>query len=198
LLAGWITRSSPRLHLWDINRKRLIRSFHEPFRGTPYLEHTVTLGWNEVDLKGDTIAAIYGASDTVYYFDRAGESLGQVQIPFADFRSPTPITEAARLDEAAGKAWLASFDAVSDVFWLDDRLAIRYHTDAEDGIRWHLHMMTPDGRLVFDVRDIPQLLGSDATSNRLYFVSPGSLTPNEWSTAQIRSPTIQDWSLPNR
>ena len=192
LLVGWIERSSPRLHLWDIDRQRLVRSFHEPFRGTPHIELTVTLGWNKAALKGDTIAAIYGASDTVYYFDRAGEPLGSVQIPFAGFRSPTPVTEAARMDEAAQKAWLASFDAVSDVFWLHDGLAILYQTNAEDGFKWHLHMMTADGKRLCDVRDVPKLLASDATGDWLYFVSPGSLTPNELSIARIRTPAEQD------
>lgn len=188
LMVGWIEPTAPRLHLFDIDRQRLVRSFHEPFRGTPHVELTAIMGWNEVAVRGDTVAAIYGPSDTVYYYDRGGDPLGSVPIPFVNYRRPTAAPEEARTSEAAQKRWLASIDAVSDIFWLRDGLAIRYQTAAADGVAWHFLVMTPDGQRLVDERDFAQLLTTDPNRNRLYFVSPESLTPNAWHVATLRLP----------
>ena len=186
LLAGLTEHESARLHLWDLRGNRIMRSFHDPWQGSPHVEVAGLVGWTKAAVRRDTIAAIFAPSDTVYYFSSGGKRLGVIPIPFRQFRRPTGAPTAARTNERAQKEWLASFDLVSDIFWLREGLLIRYQTLVSDGVRWHLLLMTPDGRRLFEVRDVPQLLATDSNGDRLYFVSPGSITPNRWSAARVR------------
>jgi hypothetical protein len=178
-----------RLHLWSLARDTLVRSFFTPaVRGRARTLAANTAGFVSTAVRGDTIAATFSLSDTVYLFDRRGRALGKVPVPFRGFR---------RLDEDAplpgrnggvvqAREWVGTFSLVSDLFWLADGTFVVQYQDREGPEpRWRLLRMTRDGRRLFESRDTPRLLAADPASGSLYFVTPGSETPNRWSRARF-------------
>lgn len=188
LLAGSTTPDSPRIHALHLGRDSVVRSFFEPWGGTPHTTVAVMAGWTSMALRHDTVAAIFAPSDTVYlFYATTGEPVAQLPIPSDLFRRPTALPEGARRDARARTAWMSTFDLVASVWWAPpDRLIVPYQTFIDGEPRWRLLGMSRGGRLLFDVAEAPRLLAVGAREDKLYFVSEGSMTPDHWSVAVLR------------
>ncbi|HEU0014137.1 MAG TPA: hypothetical protein VFQ45_10660 [Longimicrobium sp.] len=182
----------PRLHLWNLRRNRVAHSFFAPSRGTPNETAAHMAGWVKAALRGDTIAAVFSLADTVHFFTLDGLRLGAEPIPFRHFRpvAPKMPSGAAVASPVERARWLASFDLVNNVSWLPDgRLVFTYQSMvAEQGLtrRWHLLGMRRGGPALFELRDVPRLMAVDDVRGALYFMTPGSETPNQWTVATLR------------
>ena len=51
--------------------------------------------------------------------------------------------------------------------------------------RHHLVGMSRGGRLLFEIRDMPDLLGVDPRTDSLYFVHPEAEAPNRWLVTHL-------------
>jgi hypothetical protein len=180
----------PRLHLWNLASGKLVRSFFVPrVEGPAHRLAANTAGIVSMDVRGDTVAAAFAISDTVYFFDLNGRALRKVPIPFRHFR---PVSERRRLpgrDEGvvAARAWVGTFSFISRVVWLrDGTLLVEYQDRIGTEPHWRLLHMTARGAPLFEVVDTPRLLQADPATGRLYFQKPGSLTPNVWTEATLR------------
>jgi hypothetical protein len=181
--------AAPRLHLWNLRRDRITASFFAPFSHSPNRGAATTAGWTEAAVRGDTIAAIFATSDTVYFFTTSGRSLGRVPLPSRAFRRVT--SQGPKNGQDIG--WLESFDLVATVHWLSDgTLLVPYESlDAGKGLmrverKWHLLKMTRSGELVFELLDAPRLLQVDPRRDALYLVDPAAEAPNQWLVARLR------------
>jgi hypothetical protein len=179
-----------RLHLWSLAHDTVVRSFFAPpIAGRAHALAASVGGFVGADLHGDTIAAAFALSDTVYLFALDGRKLGQLAIPFRHFRR---LEEGNRLpDHNSGVVqvheWLGSYSMVSDVYWLrDGGFLVQYQDRVGSVPHWRLLRMRRDGTRVFDVVGTPNLLAVDPADDALYFVKPGSLTPDVWSRATLR------------
>ena len=135
--------------------------------------------------RGDTLAAVFALTDTVYLFDVRGRLLERVPIPFLGFRRPSePMPKLASLDEY--RKWASGFSAISQVFWLADGSFLVLYFDT-DGVapRWRLHHMSRGGRRRFEILDSPQLLAASPAGGSLYFVAPGAETPASWTVGSL-------------
>ena len=176
---------SPLLHIFDLQAGKVERSFFTypvEERMRPVVK---TMGWADASLRGETILAAFGTSDTVFTFDRAGTVTGRVRIPFSDYRPLTYPPEKVNTDPRERTRWLETLVRITDVVPLDDGTLL-VQTGGQRGAEnvFGLLRMTRDGKRLFELRDSPRLMA--ARGDTLYFVDPSSETPNRWLLARIR------------
>jgi hypothetical protein len=177
-----------RLHLWNLNRDTLIRSFFVPaIRGQARQMASGVGGFVATDTRGDTIAAVFALTDTIFLFDRAGNRLGQVPIPFKHFRELREGASMPEMNEVVGaREWVGTFSLISHVFWLKDgSFLVQYQDRIGTEPSWRLLHMRRDGQVLFEHRDTPKLLNVDRANDYLVFTSPGSETQNAWSRVRL-------------
>lgn len=177
---------SPLVHLWSVEGDSLVRSFF------PVPEHPAELagvyrfsGFTDVAVRGDTIAALFALSDSVYLFGLDGQRYESIPIPFQAFRR---IREAAPQNATpeAQQAWSESYSRASQVFWTaEGTILVQYFDMAGMEPQWRLLGMRRGGERRFEVRDGPRLLALSPGEDRLYFVEPGAEAPNRWAAARL-------------
>jgi len=188
VLAGRLGGSAdtPLLHVWSLRGDTLLRSFFRPAPPPAGMEGTYAFaGTSDVTSRGDTLAAVFALSDTVYLFDVRGRALDKVAIPFRGFRRPSErMPVRASLDEY--RRWASGFSAISQVFWQPDGSFLVQYFDT-NGVEpsWRLLRMSRHGEPRFELRDSPQLLAVAASGPELYFVRPGAETPASWIAARL-------------
>jgi hypothetical protein len=171
VLAGWLRGSpdGPLVHLWDLRHDRFVRSlFMVPHHDRQFSAAYAFSGSVSLAVRGDTIAATFARTDTVYLFHRTGESVARIPVPFRHFRAMTvPLQVGATSETRLG--WQQSFSTVSQVFWAPDLTFYVQYFDLE-GLepKWHLLHMTRAGRLLFDVVDGPRLLTVTANNTLIF------------------------------
>jgi hypothetical protein len=188
-LIALVARDPQRLdgslvHVWDLSRKRVVRSFFPVPRHRSSLDNAYAFsGWADLAMHGDTVAAVFALSDTVYFFRSDGTPLRQVAIPFQHFRrlDDPPPDDA---DTEARQRWLESYSRISQLFWAaDGSLYVQYFDVVGREPHWRLLRMAESGRLLFDLMDSPRLLA--ISDSELFFIHPQSMTPNLWSVARL-------------
>jgi hypothetical protein len=194
LLAGSLPQRTPspdraRLHVWNLPRGKVVRSFFVPrVRGRGHEWAANVAGIVGMDVRHDTVAAVFAISDTVYFFDLNGRALRKVPIPFRHFR---PVSERRRLprqdDIVAAREWVGTFSFICSVWWLrDGNLLVQYQDRVGIEPHWRLLGMTGEGAPLFDVVETPYLIQVDPVTEVLYFQKPQSPVPNVWTEATLR------------
>ncbi|HEU4452687.1 MAG TPA: hypothetical protein VFR81_06480 [Longimicrobium sp.] len=177
---------TPLLHVWNVGKDSVTSRFFRTPAAPRGLESAYAFaGTADVAARGDTLAAVFALSDTVFLFDVRGRLLERVPIPFQRFRRPTePMPKLAGIDEY--RKWASGFSAISQIHWLSDGSFIIQYFDT-DGMtpRWRLAHLTRRGRRLFEVLDSPQLLAVSQASDSLYFVTPDAETPAFLTAASV-------------
>jgi len=175
------------LHLWNVNTNKLVRSFFpQPQPSEELTDEAIITSHVSAAVRGDTVAAIFASSDTLYLFGVDGSSRGRVPIPFKRFRSLQPQSQRGAARESL-LSWVEKFSLIANVFWMSDgSLLVQYMDKVQNEPKWSLLRMTRDGRAVGEITGTPQLLVSAAGDSTFYFIKPGSETPNVWSRASFR------------
>lgn len=182
--------TGPRLHLWSTARDTFVHSFFAPFSRQRNPAVALLAGYTEAAVRGDTIAAVFGASDTVYLFTMAGRAAGQFPIPSTSFR-PAPHEPPRRTitNPVERAQWISTFDLLADVEWLPDgSLLVAYQSvDGDRALtrRWHLLGVARDGRRRFEYRNFSLLVGTDPRAGLVYLVDRTAEAPNQWNVASV-------------
>ena len=178
-----------RLHLWNLRTGAFSRHFFAPpVRGRAHALAAATAGFVAADVHGDTVAAAFALTDSLYFFSLDGRKLGAVAIPFRHFRRlsedrPIPGPNAEVVD---AREWIGSFSMISDLFWMrDGTFLVQYEDRVGSEPRWRLLRMRRDGTVLFEAVGTPYLLQVDPATGVLYFQKPGSPVPNVWSRAVL-------------
>lgn len=190
LLAGRRvgTGGTALVHVYDVETAAITRSFFAIPRHEPELAGGYALaGTADAVARGDTVAAVFALSDSIYLFGPTGAELGRIAIPFEHFRrltTPMP-TSGATLD--AFRAWGETFSAISHLYWLRDGSFLVQYFDIK-GVepQWRLLHMDRSGRRLFEGVDTPKLLAAGGSADELVFVHPGADAPNVWVSARLR------------
>ncbi|MFL5386085.1 MAG: hypothetical protein ACJ8GN_26520 [Longimicrobiaceae bacterium] len=176
------------LHLWNLRASRLTGSFFPVHPTTPAHQFAVnTAGLVGAAQRGDTLAAVFALSDTLYLFDLSGRRLGTVPLRAEGLRRFDPAMRMPRMDLVSAREWFGRFSLVSDMWWLRDGSFLVQYQDRE-GVepKWRLVHLARDGRRLFESKDTPCLVAVDPATDTLWFVRPGSPTPNAWASARLR------------
>lgn len=182
-----------RLHLWDTRRDTLLHSFFSPFPRQRNRTAATVAGFVEAAVRQDAVAAVFAASDTIYFFDLQGRARGQVPLQSAHFRSVPDREPGRTITNPRERAeWVSSFDLVADVSWLPDgSLAVAWQRlDATRALerQWRLLRMTRDGAHTDEVpRSFARLVGTDSRTGDAYLVDEAAEAPNEWSVLRLVS-----------
>jgi hypothetical protein len=189
LLAGRVPGKldTPLLHLFNLNSLSLSQSFF-PAPAISGMDKMAepTVGFAGSAVRGDTIAAVYALSDTVYLFGLDGSVRGKVPMNSRHFRRMKTPAPAPGSPINVVRDWIASFSLTSHVFWAPSGDFLVQYQDREGPIlHWRLTRISRSGKPVFDVRDTPRLLAASNEGSTLYFISPNSITPDTWTTASL-------------
>lgn len=179
----------PRLHRWSLRSDRIVASFFNPLPRASNRTVSTVAGWTQFALRGDTVAAVFATSDTVYLFTAGGRALRQFPLPSRHFRrGPDQVPRSPSRYEQA--KYLSQFDMVEDVYWHPDgSLFVPYQSrDPARALerRRHLVHVGRTGERLFETRDGPRLLGVHPGTGDLYFVHPSAEVPNRWAVARVR------------
>jgi hypothetical protein len=193
LLGGRLTdgrKGDPdaRLHLWNLRTDRLGRSFF-PVHGTTASQRFAanTAGLLGASMRGDTLAAVFALSDTIYLFDLLGRRVGAVPLRVQGIRRFDPGMRPPHMDLVSAREWFGRFSLISDVYWLHDgSFLLQYQDRVGVEPRWRLARVGRDGHPLFESTDTPYLVSVDPAGDTLWFVRPGSATPNVWTAAHLR------------
>lgn len=181
-------RQGPRLHLLHPRTAEPLGRFFAPFAGSPNEAAATVAGFIRFDLRGDTVAATFGVSDTVYVFTADGKRLWQFPLRADSLRrvphgAPSAGTQMERF------SWLTTFDLVADVHWLPDGIVVAYQSVLPGTAferQWHLLTMTRGGQPRLEVPRVPPLLTVDPRRGTFYFLDPDGETPDRWIEARLR------------
>ena len=186
LLAGMLRGSEeprPLLHIWDRSSDTITRSFFPTPGDSLTRLASRNFGAAAVAIRGDTVAAAASFTDTLFLFTPDGSEIGRIPLPFTAFKRMK--TYDPRVSPEQLQEWLSELNLITDVFWLDDgSLLVQYETPRETDSEWGLLRTTRTGDRIFEATNTPRLLA--VSGDLLYFVDPGSLTPNLWLSARFR------------
>jgi len=175
----------PRIHVWDLDRETVVRSFFSPFATAPNRSAATFAGGTMVGVHGDSLAAVFATSDTTYIFAGDGTEVRKMPLPSSRYRPVPHDTPTGRLSPSEQAEWLASFDLLADVWWLESGTILVQYLGLIPDPRlsqreWHLLAMSPSGELIAEIRDIPRVLDVDEASGRMFMQSPVSEMPGDW------------------
>jgi hypothetical protein len=189
--VGQAGDAGPRLHLWELRRNVLKRSFFAPSRHQKNQAAAVVGGYVMTALRGDTIAATFGSSDTIYFHTLDGRDAGRVALNSEAFRRVPHAGPGRTITNPRERAeWLSAFDMVAGVDWLPDgAVLVAYQSiDASQAMRrnWHLLAQDRTGARRFESRNVSSLvLGTDPGSGTILFVPRDAEAPNRWTVARL-------------
>jgi hypothetical protein len=178
----------PRLHLWDLRRDTTVAAFFVPYVAERNLPAAAAMSWTSAAIRGDTIAATFSLSDTVYLFDRSGREVERIPLPNGRLTSIDDVPTNYRPGDgvAALSRWLSAVDAVRKIEWLaDGTFIVEYVSGSDETFHSSLLGMTRQGRLIFALEDTPRLLAT-TPDGKVIFQSPSSDLPNHWSIVRPR------------
>ena len=183
LLGGRRAGMDEELHLFDYRRGIVRRSFFSP---ASHVDRAVrgAFGAARAAATAEWLVLTHTLVDSVFIYSYAGDRLRAISFPNSDFRRFIAPPEAAGRNAAARAEWMREFDLVSGVYVVDSSLIVTYFSTEGSLTRHHAIAFRTDGQKLFEIRDMPRLLG--VHGRELIFVHPGSLTPNHWAIGQMK------------
>lgn len=177
---------APLLHIWNRGLQRIERSFF-PTPGDSIVQLAArNFGAVSMAVRGDTIAAVFAFSDTVYLFGRNGEERGKVPLPLTAFLRIQSYQPAELSNPVKRTAWLNGLNFMTDIHWLSDgSFLVQYERPRNAESEWNLVWATRSGERIVEAQNSPKLL----TVNRdiAVFIHPDSEAPNRWLLVRLNS-----------
>jgi hypothetical protein len=172
------------VHVWSLSERRIVSSF---FPVPPHSEGMATAfsfsGFADIAVRGDTVAAIFALTDSVFLFLRDGTRLGSLHVPATGYRRlRTPMPAPATLVQE--QQWMESFSTFADVFWTGGGDLVAQWFDMKKlEPQWHVVAMDRSGRVAFEHEGAK--LVAITPQDSLFFIHPRSETPNKWAVASF-------------
>jgi hypothetical protein len=188
ITAGIGSASDRALIALDPPRGRPPRSFFSP-PVTPLTRAAVTLDAGRVysDAHGDTTAAVFAFSDTIYIISKESVILEKIRLPTAYFVAPK---RASRPDLADLGAWTRSVGEAAGIFWLPDgRFLIEYQHAIDSNSRRErcFLLVARNGDGLLDVHDWDSHVQMMDARGTFYFVDPKTDDRSRLLVATLKS-----------
>jgi len=185
LVVGRSGPGEPYLHLWDPRQRRITRSFFVPPVRRGFEEEAVVAGVMDASVRGDSIAALFALTDSIFLFTRDGRRTGAIPLRSRHLR---PL--ATKLSAAGREGfvrWGATFSMLSRVFWLPGGSFLVQYWDTADGDqRFTLMHVARDGEPLFEIQGTPRLIAVAPDGETLVFADSRTDEPNQWRLAALR------------
>jgi hypothetical protein len=180
----------PLLHVWDLRRDTITRSFftvppHDARLEAGYLFS----GWATATvLRGDTLGIVFPLADTLYRYLSDGTPIDKWRLPLRKFRrlrDPAPMNATPQTTIE----WRNSYSRLSDVFAAPDgSIYIQYFNMKQlepvfglARFKFADHVLEKS----FEVPEAPRLLGVSPRDSSLYFLQPDINTERvTWSVGR--------------
>ncbi|MDQ7041413.1 MAG: hypothetical protein Q9M35_10790 [Rhodothermus sp.] len=182
--------SQPLLHFFNPEKGKITKSFFpHPISPAQYGGVIYSLSNSvDADVLGNRIVATFLLLNRLYFFDLKGRFIEEIEVPLRHFRRTIPEKPIASLE--AFTKFLESHSFLARVFWLNRKIILILYQDLLDvqrrKDRWSLAGVTPKGRVLFEVTDIPRLLAVDPRTGTLFFTHPDSETENYWLVGRLK------------
>lgn len=181
---------SPLLHVWDVNREQIRRSFFTtPPHDSEFDQAYRFSGWAYATAAGgDTLAVVFPLSDTLYLYRTDGTPLSKFKLPLDRFQRMREPRARGNTPEARIE-WRNSYTRIARVHSVaDGSLLVQYFNLRGLEPVWGIsRVFINRGSLhkSFDVTPADELLGVSKRSARLYFLRSDNLESTEWSIAHL-------------
>jgi hypothetical protein len=172
------------LHIWDLKKERQLRSFlPTPSVGT-YQQLDASIGFVAAAVRGDTIAAIYALTDTLFLYTATGTEIER--IPFGPLSLPRMSLSSQRTYRGNLLQLVGRVRRYVDLYWLDDgSFVVQHYLNRGLDKEWGLLQVSRQGSIIGDYPRMPRLL---LILDRTYlFDDPAAGIPNRWILARTRS-----------
>jgi len=175
------------VHVWDLKRQRIVRSFGEIVPPSPEFESAYTFtGSASVAVRDSSVALLFGLGDSIRVFRRSGREVASIPIPWQKHR-PLKTPMPTNGDDAAIDQWLSTFSVAASFFWRPDGSFVVQYLDV-NGVEetWSIVGFLPTGSKLFEFHDQPRLLTVAPGKQSLLFVDRNSELQNSWALASIQ------------
>lgn len=174
------------VHIWNFVERRNETSFFQIPRPPEELEPAYYFsGFGDIAVRGDTIAAVFALTDSIYLFLANGERLGSIHLPAANFR-PISTPMPSQPSGIEFQKWLESFSTLNNVYWTSTGgLVVQYFDVQGFEPVWRVIGSDRTGRLMFEHSGSKLLAISDQDS--LFFISRSAESPNRLLIATLES-----------
>ncbi len=171
------------LHFFDHDSNGITSSFF-PVPGDSLISVSArAFGWMDVIVQDDMVAAVFALVDTVFIFSDEGKVHRRLPIPIENYRRVTSSVGTSSSPDEIDE-WYAGLDIIVDVHWLHDgSWLVQYQQQDGTSVQWNLIGMDSGGSLIFDVRNLPQLLAVSGDS--LFFAASSVGTYDVWTIARL-------------
>jgi len=184
------------LHVFEIEQGRIVQSFFAApvvlgdYGGLLYTIAPLAVA----DVRDQTIVAAFALFDELYFFDIQGNFKKKITLSLPHFRKvKQPEKEIESREEWF--EFLKTFSTMNDIFWLSEKVILIQYTDSIDlqrrAVRWNLAAVTPQGKLLFDLRDTPRLFAVDGRHGEMFFSHPDYETENYWIVGRLKPEVLR-------
>lgn len=157
------------LHLFNLNSQSVSSNFFPPPVTREFAAAAETMGIVSAATHGDTIAATFALTDTIFLF-RHGLLIDRVPIPFRLF-SHIVDPEPSGSSIASRDQWLSEISMITDLYWLrNGSYVIQYYRGAQPRGEMSLFIMRKDGTVQLEAQDTPTLLSVDEQKAKPQFL----------------------------
>jgi hypothetical protein len=185
LTSGWLfpEPSGPRLHLLHLRRGTPVVAFFAPFDALEAKLLATNLFYVPIARSADELAAVFPATDTVYFFSLDGTDRGKLPFPTDRFRRAEASTPEVMTNRSLRAAYLQSIHLVTDLEWLaSGNIVVSYWSLQPPGAAaaqrprsWH-HVLVMDrnGTRIAEDSVAGRMLARTARGDTLLFADPGA------------------------
>ena len=171
------------LHIWDLERRGITRSFFPP---PSHVDSNVVLvlGRVHVASRGDRLAVLHSLSDTLFLYDHAGSLVSSIHVPVEEFNAPKGPLPTINSTEKR-QEWANQWTLLWDVFWGEDNtLIVQWVKGRRGQATYGLVQMDTAGRRIWALARTPRLLG--VRDGRFLFQGSAPTAPNRMVVAVRR------------
>lgn len=181
------------LHIFELQTGKIVRSFLRPALKPLARRASTFAGFVDIAVRGDTIAALFAFTDSIYLFSKGGVFQTAIPIPARGYRSLSQRPP-RRMDRLAAMEWATTFSIYSYLYWLENgHFLIQYQDRKELEPVWSTVLLDRWGTWLNESANTPMILTirspeddhQDAAED-LYFVRPGAFDQHLWTRATIR------------
>ena len=195
LTSGWLfpEPSGPRLHLLSVGTGKVVVAFFAPFEQLQAKLLATNLYYLPIARSDDELAAVFPATDTIYFFGLDGSERGKIAFATDRFRRAEASTAEVMTNRQRRAAYLSSIHLVNDLEWLPNgNLVVSFWSLRSGGIGdasqpwYHILVMDREGARIAQDSVQGRLLARTLRGDTLIFADPDTTSAAHLAKMLVR------------